>query len=173
MSVAGHLKMKGVREMFMSKNRELLMQLRAEIETLKTALIVMDPKVSTSADAYEGLRKQVAVSASSRQAHLVQLALFSRALTRGASNEALGNLVDEWMQQAGLVAVTDPDPDLYEILEGDKGFGALEVLSPAYLDPQNGRLVAMGQARWVPPVEQPPTESESIVQKETSEEAIA
>ena len=136
--------------MFMTKNREMLMELKAQVETLKTALVVMDPKVSTSADAYEGLRKQVAVSASSRQAHLVQLAQFSRALRRGASAEQLSRLVQEWMQQAGLVAVEEPNPDLYEILEGDPAAGRLEVLSPAYVDAQTADgWSPMGQARWV------------------------
>src|ERR1044072_5797236 len=102
--------------MFMTKNREMLLELKAQVETLKTALVVMDPKVSTSADAYDGLRKQVAVAASSRQAHLVQLAQFSRALRRGAGMDQLSSLIDEWMQQAGLAAVVDPNPDLYEIL---------------------------------------------------------
>jgi len=108
----------------------------------------MDPKVSTSAEAYDGLRKQVAVAASSRQAHLVQLAQFSRAIRRGASAEQLERLVEEWMQQAGLAAVIDPNPDLYEVLDGDAGVGNLEVLAPAYMDPQTGQLIAMGQARW-------------------------
>ncbi|MEX0754985.1 MAG: hypothetical protein WD556_07700 [Actinomycetota bacterium] len=139
--------------MFVSKNRELLMELRAQVETLKTALIVMDPKVSTSADAYEGLRKQVAVSASSRRAHLVQLAQFSRALRHGASTGDLASLVEGWMQEAGLASSTDPTPDLYEIVEGEPGGEQrLEVVAPAYVDPQTGVLIAQGQARWVPSI---------------------
>ncbi len=134
--------------MFITKNREMLMELKAQFDTLKTALVVMDPKVSTSADAYDGLRKQVAVAASSRQAHLVQLARFSRAIRRGANVEHLESLVEEWMQQAGLAAVIEPNPDLYEVLDGDAGVGKLEVLAPAYVDPQTGQLIAMGQARW-------------------------
>lgn len=159
--------------MFMSKNGELLRELRAQVETLKTALIVMDPKVSTSADAYEGLRKQVAVSASSRQAHLVQLAQFSRALRRGATPEQLRSLSEEWMQQAGLDAVTEPDPNLYEILEGEAENGKLEVLSPAYVDPQNGRLVTMGQARWLPTAKEASVDSESSTPDVAAEEALA
>lgn len=135
--------------MFMSKTRELLLDLRAQVETLKTALIVMDPKVSTSADAYEGLRRQVAVAASSRQAHLVQLAQMSRAVQRGASTADLTRLVGEWMHQAGLTPTEEPHPDYYEVLEGEPGVGTLEVVSPAYVDPQTGAIIALGQARWV------------------------
>ncbi len=159
--------------MFMTKNREMLKGLKNEVEHLKDVLIVMDPKVSTSADAYEGLRKQVAVAASSRQAHLVQLAQFSRAIRRGTSAEQLGRLVEEWMQQAGLAAVTDPNPDLYEILEGEAGVGNLEVLSPAYVDSQTGALIAMGQARWAPPPEEAPADSASTERNDTSEGALA
>lgn len=159
--------------MFMTKNREMLMELKAQVETLKTALIVMDPKVSTSADAYEGLRKQVAVAASSRQAHLVQLAQFSRALRRGAGPDQLSGLVQEWMQQAGLVAVTEPNPDLYEILEGEPGTGRFDVMAPAYLDPQTRALVAQGQARWVAPAGEEQAKTESMEPHDTTEEALA
>jgi hypothetical protein len=136
--------------MFQSKNRQLLETLTNEIEHLKDLLVVMDPKVSTSADAYEGLRKTVAAAAASRQAHLVQLAQFSRALRRGATARDLENLVDEWSTQAGLVAVSDPRPDLFENLEGEPSGGEFEVLSPAYVDAHSGRLVSMGEGRWVP-----------------------
>ena len=159
--------------MFMTKNREMLMELRAQIETLKTALVVMDPKVSTSADAYEGLRKQVAAAASSRQAHLGHLAQFCRAIRRGAERDQLQGLVDEWMQQAGLAAVTNPNAELYEILEGEAGVGHLEVLSPAYVDPLTTSLVAMGQARWVPLAEESPTKPPSTEPHNTIKEALA
>jgi hypothetical protein len=160
--------------MFMSKNRETLLELKAQLETLKTALVVMDPKVSTSADAYDGLRKQVAMAASSRQAHLQQLAQFSRALRRGAGTDQLSSLIDEWMQQAGLAAVVDPNPDLYEILEGDPSSGRLEVTAPAYLDPQTGVLIAQGQARWLPEQNATPTTIAGPDEpNETPEEAIA
>lgn len=159
--------------MFMSKNREMLMELKAQVETLKTALVVMDPKVSTSADAYDGLRKQIAMAASSRQAHLVQLAQFSRALKRGATTDQLSNLVEEWMQQAGLASILDPNPDLYEILEGKPDGGVLEVLSPAYVDAQTGHIVSMGQARWLPHREVAKIEAPPDGQDETREEALA
>jgi len=132
----------------MTKNTQMLMELKAELETLKTALVVMDPKVSASADAYDGLRKQIAFAASSRQAHLVQLAQFSRALRRGASATDLTSLVDEWLQEAGLEVVNDSNLDVYEILDGDPSSGSLEVISPAFVDPQTGHVVSMGQARW-------------------------
>lgn len=159
--------------MFITKNRVMLMELKALVETLKTALIVSDPKVSTSADAYEGLRKQVAVAASSRQAHLVQLAHFSRALRHGAGTDQLGDLVEEWMQQAGLDAVTDPNPELYEILDGEAGVGHLEVMAPAYLDPKTRTLIAMGRARWVPLAEGVPAGPTSTETNDTTEEALA
>jgi hypothetical protein len=90
--------------MFMTKNREMLMELKAQVETLKTALIVMDPKVSTSADAYEGLRKQVVMAASDRRDRLVLLSQFSRALRRGATIDQLGDLTEQWMQTRALIA---------------------------------------------------------------------
>jgi hypothetical protein len=158
--------------MFISRNREMLMELKAQVETLKTALIVMDPKVSTSADAYDGLRKQVAVSASSRRAHLVQLAEFSRALRRGADSKDLASLVEEWMQQAGLTAVTESNTDLYELLEGGPETGHLVVMAPAYIDPLTGALIAQGQAHWETPADDVPAETNPLEPNETTEEAL-
>jgi hypothetical protein len=85
----------------------------------------------------------------------------------------LGDLVDEWMQQAGLAAVTDPNPDLYEILDGEAGVGHLEVMSPAYLDPKTRALIAMGRARWVPLADQAPAGPTPTETNDTTEEALA
>jgi hypothetical protein len=159
--------------MFMTKNREMLMELKAQVETLKTALIVMDPNVSTSADAYEGLRKQVVMAASDRRDRLVQLSQFSRAIRRGATINQLGDLVEQWMQQEDLAAVTEANPDLYDILEGETGVGELEVLSPAYVDLKTRALIARGEARWIPFAPEASDELASIHDHVTTEEALA
>lgn len=156
--------------MFTSKTQELLRDMRARLDTLTIALVIMDPKVSTSADAYDGLRRQVAAAASSRQAHLVQLAQFSKALRRGASLDDLSSMLKEWMQQAGLKAESGPEPDHYEILDGEPEGGRLEVLSPAYIDPQTRVLVALGQARWVAA---PPAQSHEGTPSEHGTEPVA
>ena len=159
--------------MFLTKNRQMLMELKAQVETLTTALVVMDPKVSTSADAYEGLRKQVAVGASSRRAHLVQLAQFCQALQHGAKPDDLASLVNQWMQQAGLAVVTDPRPELYEILDREPAAGQLQVDSPAFVDLDSAALVSMGRARWVALEGEAPAESALTGSDDETEEALA
>jgi hypothetical protein len=157
--------------MFMTKNRELLMQLKAEVETLKTALIIMDPQVSTSADAYEGLVKQVAFGASSRRAHLVQLAQFAQELQHGAKPDDLVHLVNQWMHQAGLATVTEPKPELFDILGGVPEASRLQVDSAAFVDLATGALVASGTAHWLALVAEETTESSSAIPDMTEEAA--
>lgn len=136
------------------RNRELLEELLRKIDEellrkidrMEVALIVRDPGTSLSADAYDGLRKQVAVAARDRQAHLVQLVHLDDALRSTSDVDAVGSVLSELMQQAGIVAVDDPNrPELYDVVAG-KG-SALEVLSPAYMEEGTGRLIRRGRAR--------------------------
>lgn len=136
------------------RNRELLEEvlrrideeLLRKIDRMEVALIVRDPGTSLSADAYDGLRKQVAVAARDRQAHLVQLVHLDDTLRSTSDVKAIGSVLSELMQQAGIVAVDDPKrPELYDVVAG-KG-PTLEVLSPAYVEEGTGRLIRRGRAR--------------------------
>jgi hypothetical protein len=131
------------------KNRDLLNELLRRIDRMEVALIVRDPGTSLSADAYDGLRKQVAVAARERQAHLVQLALLAEAVRSTDDTAAITSILSEYMQQAGLGAVEDPSrPELYEVVSGTGE--DLEILSPAYVDEASGWLIKQGRAQARP-----------------------
>ena len=118
--------------------------LNERLHTIEIATLVSGPNNPVVAEAYEGLRKQVIISASSRRAHLTQLATFADAVASGANSEELGNLVREWMRQHGLRSVTPTErPDVYDIM-GDGT--VLQVLRAGYVDEQTGAVVALGQA---------------------------
>lgn len=136
--------------MFVTKTHQAVLDVQHQMEKIYTALVVSDPKASLSAEAYEGLRRQVGMSASSRMSHLVQLAQMNEHLERTSDLAQVKLLVDEWMQQAGVVPVAaGDDPRLFQILAGTPGQGQLEVLRPAYVDRDTGALIQQGQAEWV------------------------
>jgi hypothetical protein len=118
------------------------------IEKIEVATIVREPSSALAADAYDGLRRQLAAAATERTAHLHQLAVFARAVDDGLAPK-LADVVGEWLAQARLVRWADPSDDrYYEILGGD-GPG-LRVLRHALVDEVTGRPILMGQAERTP-----------------------
>ena len=135
------------------ETEQLLTTMERQIDRIHTALIVRDPGTTLSADAYEGLRKQVIASASSRLQHVAQLAEFDVALRRGASAEDLAALIDQWLGQAGIERVEDPS--VQGAWETDAIGHAAEVEIPAYVDGVTGRLVRQGRLRLTRETPQP------------------
>lgn len=128
--------------MFRRKHTEITHKL----DLLYTALVVRDPGTSTAAEAYEGLRKQVIAASTSRQAHAVQLAELDVALRRGATLRDLERLSDQWLRQAGIVTVTDPD--MRPCFEpSNLPLGDAEVELPAYVIDATSQVVRQGRLR--------------------------
>jgi hypothetical protein len=115
------------------------------MDKIEVATIVRDPSSALSAEAYDGLRKQVVAGANERLAHLVQIARFAEA-ARDAP--ALASLVREWSDQAGLLRLDDFDERYFDVLGGEGS--AIRCLRPAYVDRSTGRPIVMGQAERVP-----------------------
>ncbi|QKV75293.1 hypothetical protein [Amycolatopsis sp. Hca4] len=119
------------------------------IEKIEVATIVREPASALSADAYNGLRKQIVAAAGERVAHLHQLARFAQAVESG-DPAPLPSLVREWSEQAGLLRVDDPsDTGCFDVLAGSGS--ALRMLRPAYVDQLTGRPIVMGQAERFEP----------------------
>lgn len=147
--------------MFGRHNRELLDDiverlrgLEHDAELMRTVLIVKEPTSVAAAESYDGLRKQIVAGAAERRSHLNQLVAMSVALGRASSLEDLRVMVGDWMQQAGVVAVSDVPSgsrveDLYEDLNGSGLARAetVEVVEPAYVDAHTGALLRLGRAR--------------------------
>ena len=123
-----------------------LSEIARKLDKIEVALIVRDPGTSLSADAYDGLRRQIIASVQERTAHLVQLALMDEALREARDIESFKALVDEWMSQAGLARVEDPHQEpLFEVVSG-KG-AERELVAPAYVDVGSNRLIKQGRVR--------------------------
>jgi len=128
------------------ETRERLDKLSHQLELIETVLIVREPGSVKSADAYEGLRRQVVAAVGERQSHLAHLAQLDVALERGESVESLRLLIKDLLNQANLVRVSDPGvADAFEVVSGSGDH--LVVLEPAYVDGSTGRIVRQGRAK--------------------------
>lgn len=122
----------------------LLDRIERSVEKIEIVTVVREPNTGMSADAYDGLRKQVIASASERSAHLIQLAELDAAVRSGAGSADLAALAREWLGQASLVAVDDPKvDDAFELVGPDDAPGR-HVLRPGYVDALTGRVVRAG-----------------------------
>ena len=115
------------------------------IDKIEVATIVRDPSSALSAEAYDGLRKQIVAAANERTAHLYQLAVFAEVADRFGDD--LAPLVREWMEQTGLRRIDEYDHRFVDVL-GGHGNG-YRMLRPAYVDGVTGRPIMMGQAERV------------------------
>jgi hypothetical protein len=147
----------------LDKLLDLADQIDRKTDRLDVIQMLRDPGSNAAADAYEGLRKQIVAAVGERSSHLNQLVAFDVALRQGATEEDLARLTAEWLNQAAVVLVTDPDhPErdhLFEVLGGEGD--ALVVRQPAYVDAQTGRLLRAGRAERVSTAE-PPAETEAV-----------
>jgi hypothetical protein len=114
------------------------------MDKVEVATIVRDPSSALSAEAYDGLRKQVVAGANERLAHLVQIARFTEA---ARDTPALASLVREWSDQAGLLRLDEFDERYFDVLGGEGP--VIRCLRPAYVDRVTGRPIVMGQAERI------------------------
>lgn len=151
-----------------------------QIGHITAALIVREPGTALSANAYDGLRKQVSIAARDRRQHLARLVELSEAIDNGATTETLRRKCEQWCLEVGLEAVTDLESgqsDWFRIVEGDGP--EIEVLTPAWADTEVGHLVQRGTARrsWpaAPPEPVPAEtgETEAETPEATTSEADA
>jgi hypothetical protein len=133
-----------------------LEKLDHSIDRIELVTVVREPNTGMSADAYNGLRKQVIAAVNERVAHLGQLAQFDAAMRTGASGEELTALSREWLEQSGLERVDDMAvAEAFEMVGPEDATGQ-RLLRPAYIDTASGRVIRGGVIERVhePP---PPT----------------
>lgn len=148
----------------------LLDKLDRSVERIEIVTVVREPNTSLSADAYNGLRKQVIAAVSERTAHMHQLAQFDGALRAHASPDELASLVREWLGQASLRVVEDPRvPDAFTFVGPEDGT-ALRVVRPAYIDDATGRVISAGVAERV--IAAPEPEPDPVVAPEEPETVV-
>lgn len=94
------------------------------IKGIETALIVRDPGTALSADAYEGLRRQVVQISSQRRQHISNLLDLVDAVDKGATVETLRLRAADFLAELGLTEIdvsnasAHPDDVFDELSEG-------------------------------------------------------
>lgn len=132
--------------------------IRTRLEKLEVILLVKDPGASRSAEAYEGLRRQISNAARSRGNHVAQLAEMDHLVATTDGSPVLGEQVRSWLAEAGVDRIDQvvDDPELFQV----HGAGEhLIVLRPAYRDKETGVIVRQGhiEARDLDATDAPPT----------------
>lgn len=134
--------------------------------------MVREPATMQTAEAYEGLRKQVIASAAERNAHLAQLARLDAEANRGASAESMQLLLRDLLNEAGLHRLESVDGSSSGLFDDVGGEGdAWRVVEPAYYEDMSGqvRIVRTGKAERVasPSLEQPsiPSANADVMQE--------
>ena len=123
---------------------EEVSEISLNIARIEAALIVRDPGNTRSVEAYDGLRKQVAVASGDRRRLLVVLTELSEAIRKGESTEMLGNRILEWANQSGLTVFTQFVEEHFELVDGEPG--SLRTIEPAYVDIETSRTIRRGLA---------------------------
>jgi hypothetical protein len=144
---------------------KLLDKLDRSMERVELVTVVREPNTGISADAYNGLRKQVIAAVGERTAHLNQLAQFDSSLRAGASAEELAALVREWLGQTSVELIEDPAVEGAFELVGPEDAPGRRVIRPAYVDRVTGRVVRGGIVERV-------EEEPDLAVKTTDEETI-
>jgi hypothetical protein len=140
-----------------------------QVGHITAALIVREPGTALSANAYDGLRKQVSIAARDRRQHLARLVELWEAIDAGATTETLRRKCEQWCAEVGLEPVTDPargPADWFRIVEGDGP--EIEVLTPAWADTEVGHLVQRGTARRFRAEPEPAPEPEAAPEAEVA-----
>lgn len=129
---------------------QLVDKLDRRVEKIELVTVIREPNSGLAADAYNGLRKQVVAAVTERNVHLHQLAQFDTAVRGEASTDHLGALVGEWLAQAGVQVVSDPQIQEAFQFVGDADGAHVRVVRPAYVDSVTGRVIQSGVAERLP-----------------------
>lgn len=82
-------------------------EIRSLTERIEAALVVRDPGSARSAEAFEGLRKQVAAASRSRRVHLSHLVTLATDIEKGANLETVSRRVDDLLRESGVDRTRD------------------------------------------------------------------
>ncbi|MBN3932561.1 hypothetical protein IQ279_23590 [Streptomyces verrucosisporus] len=109
----------------------------------------------------EAVRKGVLESIRTRQMHLAQLAVLHRQALDAKTLKMVLNRLDHEASKAGLQIVGDTgDQSLFNVVEDqpgvmERGSVTFELIAPAYIDKESGKLVERGWVRAVAGQEAP------------------
>lgn len=138
-------------------------RIEALLQRLDAAVVVRDPGNARSAEAFDGLRKLMIQSGTSRRSHVAHLLSLSDSIEREAPLELIRDRVNDFLLELGISRSTDVSrTDFFEVIDGE-GSG-LECVVPAVVERlEDGRvnLVRHGKVRRVSAPSQPTIATEA------------
>ena len=145
---------------------ERLDRIEALLNRLDAAVVVRDPGNARSAEAFDGLRKLMIQSGTSRRSHVAHLLSLADSIEREAPMELIRDRVNDFLLELGISRSTDVScPEFFEVVEGEgDGFKCLVPAVVERLEDGRVNLVRHGKARRVPV-------AESILDEGSSEPA--
>lgn len=130
------------------KKNFVLHQIWVLLERIDAGLITRDPGNARSAEAYDGLRKQLNQSSKNRRIHVSHLLSLADSIDRGAEYQLVKDRVFDFMNELGISRTSDVSrQDFFEIVGGDGAY--LKCMEPAIvevLDDGSMSLVRLGKA---------------------------
>ena len=133
-------------------SKQEIRQIIELLERLDAALVVRDPGSARSADAFEGLRRQLNQASKNRRTHISHLLSIQDSIGRGGDFELVKARVEEFIDELGLKFVSETsNADYFEIVGGSgDGLACTKPAVVEVLDDGNSSLVRLGEAVRVP-----------------------
>lgn len=129
-------------------NSKIIRQIWVLLERIDATLITRDPGSARSAEAYDGLRKQLNQASKNRRIHVSHLLSLSDSIERGAEYELVKDRVSDFLVELGISRSSDLSrPDFFEVKGGTGEY--LKCTVPAIvetLDDGTISLVRLGEA---------------------------
>jgi hypothetical protein len=129
-------------------NSKIIQQIWVLLERIDAALITRDPGSARSAEAYDGLRKQLNQASKNRRIHVSHLLSLSDSIERGAEYELVKDRVSDFLVELGISRSSDLSrADFFEVTGGSGEY--LKCTVPAIvetLDDGTVSLVRLGEA---------------------------
>lgn len=123
-------------------DRERLVEIQSLLERIDAALIVRDPGTARSADAFDGLRKQITYAAKTRRTHVSHLLALDESIRTGGNLDLVAARVTEYLRELGVERLFDVSRvDAFDIV-GDPT-GDVEVLEPAIVEKEDGGRITV------------------------------
>ena len=133
-------------------NRQL-QEIRNLLSRLDAAVVVREPGTTRSAEAFEGLRKQLNLAVKSHRSHVGHLVSLSDSLDRNADIELIRDRVNDFLQELGIRTIRDYIPQFFEVVEtidgDDDGY---EIVEPAIVEELEGgglSPIRLGKVRFI------------------------
>jgi hypothetical protein len=133
-------------------NRQL-QEIRNLLSRLDAAVVVREPGSARSAEAFEGLRKQLNLAVKSHRSHVGHLVSLSDSLDRNADIELIRDRVNDFLQELGIKTIREFIPQLFEVVEtvdGDED--GYEIIEPAIVEELEDRglsPIRLGKVRVI------------------------